>query len=351
METVKLGFVGVGQMGQCAHLRNFALTPHCEPAAIAEIVPGLGEKVAARYGVPRVYPGHEEMLDNEELDAIVAIQPFTRHGRLLPDLLKAGKPVLIEKPLAVGVETGESLLRAIEAARTWVMVGYHKRSDPAILRARKEIDAFRRSGELGSLRYVRITVPPGDWTAGGADDRITVEAEPPQLETDPIPDGMDEETFNRHLFFVNFYIHQVNLLRHLIGDSYRVSFADQAGRLLVAETGNGITGAIEMAPYHTTRAWDERILVGFEKGYLEIALPAPLARNRPGRVVLYRDPSRDETPMKEEPTLPWVDAMRSQAENFVESVRGRDRPRCEAREALEDLKAARDYLRLFPAGS
>ncbi len=350
MNKTKLGFVGVGQMGQCAHLRNFAVIPECEPAAIAEIVPGLGEKVAARYGVPRVYASHEEMLANEDLDGIVAIQPFTRHGLLLPDLLKAGKPLLIEKPLAVSVESGETLVRTIEASGTWVMVGYHKRSDPAVLWAREKIERFRKSGELGPLRYVRITVPPGNWTADGTIDRITVDADPPQLETDPPPAGMDEETYKAHLFFVNFYIHQVNLLRYLMGDSYRVTFADRAGRLFVAETGSGITGAIEMGPYTTTRAWDEKILVGFEKGYLEISLPAPLARNRPGRVVYYRDPTKDATPMKEEPTLPWVDAMRNQAQNFVDAVRGTARPRCEAAEALADLVIARDYLRLFRGG-
>ena len=48
------------------------------------------------------------------------------------------------------------------------------------------------------------------------------------------------------------------------------------------------------------------------------------------------------------PTLPWVHAMRQQAINFVRAHQGRDASRsCEAAEALEDLKVAREYIRLW----
>ena len=47
------------------------------------------------------------------------------------------------------------------------------------------------------------------------------------------------------------------------------------------------------------------------------------------------------------PQLPWVGAMRHQALNSLRAVRGEMAPMCEAREALEDLRVARDYLRLL----
>ncbi len=51
-ETVKIGFVGVGSMGQCAHLKNSATLDTCQVVAIAERLPEQGQKVAARYGIP-----------------------------------------------------------------------------------------------------------------------------------------------------------------------------------------------------------------------------------------------------------------------------------------------------------
>ena len=109
MEKVRLGFVGVGGMGQCAHLRNYATIPDCEVVALAELRPGLGKRVASRYEVPRVYPNHEELLAHETLDGIVASQPYNRHGVLLPGLFKAGIPVFTEKPLARSIEAGEKV--------------------------------------------------------------------------------------------------------------------------------------------------------------------------------------------------------------------------------------------------
>ena len=47
------------------------------------------------------------------------------------------------------------------------MIGYHKRSDPASMYAKAEIDRLKASGELGRMTYVRILMPSGDWVAGG----------------------------------------------------------------------------------------------------------------------------------------------------------------------------------------
>jgi predicted dehydrogenase len=166
----RIGFVGVGSMGQCAHLKNYATLPGCEVVAIAEIRETLGRRVAEHYGVPRVYASHAEMLAAERLDGIVAAQPFDRHGALIPELLQAGVPVFTEKPLAASVQVGERLVEAVASSGTWWMVGYHKRSDPATAFARAEIARLTETGELGRMTYVRILMPAGDWIASGFDD-------------------------------------------------------------------------------------------------------------------------------------------------------------------------------------
>ena len=347
MSKVKIGFVGVGGMGQCAHLKNYATLPDCEVVAIAEIRENLGKQVAARYGVPRVYKNHTDMLAAEKLDGIVASQPFNRHGVLVPDLYKAGVPVFTEKPLAATIETGEKIVRALKESGTWHMVGYHKRSDPATMYAREEIDRLKQSGELGKMRYVRLVMPAGDWIAGGFYDFIGSEEPCPALECDPPSSDMDEQTYNQYFEFVNYYIHQVNLMRHLLGEPYKVTYADQSGVLLAAESRSGVCGIIEMTPYSTTIDWQESALVAFERGYVKIELPAPVAINRPGKVELLRDPGDGATPQTIVPQMPWLGAMRRQAVNFLAAIKGEMKPLCEAEEALEDLKVARDYIRLW----
>ncbi|MEI6916073.1 MAG: hypothetical protein WCL39_13135 [Armatimonadota bacterium] len=126
-----------------------------------------------------------------------------------------------------------------------------------------------------------------------------------------------------------------------------MSYADPAGVVLVAHGDSGLPGTIEMSPYLTTVDWHEQALVAFEHGYVKIDIPAPLASNRAGRVEILRDPGNGVVPITEVPTLPWVHAMKQQAINFVSAVKGESKPLCDATEALEDLKVARDYIRLL----
>jgi len=216
------------------------------------------------------------------------------------------------------------------------MVGYHKRSDPATMYAKAEIDRLKQSGELGKLRYIRITMPAGDWIAGGFNGLIRSEEKVPETERDT-----QEDWGSPYFDFVNYYIHQVNLLRHLFGESYKVKFADKAGSLFVAESASGVTGTIELSPYKTELGWDEAALVGFDGGYVKIELPAPLVTNLPGRVEIRTAKGTFS------PILPPVHAMRQQAINFLRAIKGEIKPLCDATEALQDLLIARDYIHLL----
>ncbi len=344
---VRIGFVGVGSMGQCAHLKNYVTLEDCQVVAIAEVRPALGQRVAARYGVGRVYPSHQAMLASETLDGIVASQPFDRHGILVPEILQAGVPLFTEKPLAASVEVGAKIVQAVRASGTWHMLGYHKRSDPATMHARQEIDRLKASGELGKMTYVRILMPAGDWVAGGFNDMVRDETPRPPFEVDPPASDMDRATYQKYTAFVNYYIHQVNLMRHLLGEGYQVTYADPSGVLLAGRSMSGIACAIEMSPYTTSIDWQESALVCFEHGTVRIDLPAPLASNRPGRVEIFRDPGGGAMPQTLVPQFPWIHAMRQQAMNFVKAIRGEAAPPCQAEEALEDLRVARAYIRLL----
>ncbi len=195
---------------------------------------------------------------------------------------------------------------------------------------------------MGALRYVRILMPAGDWVANGFIGRLDAGDPRPELPGEP-PLDMPEEMAKEYVSFVNYYIHQVNLMRHLLGEPYKVTYAEPSGVLLAVQSESGVAGTIEMTPYRTTVAWEESALVAFEKGYVKLDLPAPLARNRAGTVEVYSDPG-DRTPVREQPEMPWVHAMRQQAMNFVKVCKGEAPPPCDAAEAALDLEVARDYI-------
>ena len=136
-------------------------------------------------------------------------------------------------------------------------------------------------------------------------------------------------------------------MRHLLGESYHVTYADPSGVLLVGQSDSGVVCALEMTPYQTTWDWQESALVCFEHGWVKLELPAPLALNRPGRVEFFADAGNGKMPTTTLPQLPWVHAMRQQASDFVAAIQGKRKPPCEAAEALEDLKVAQEYIRLW----
>ena len=350
MSKIRIGFVGVGQMGQMAHLANYVAIEACQVVALAEVRPELGRLVAERYGIGKVYRDHREMLAAEQLDAVVASQPFAAHASLLPELYDHVKHLFTEKPLAVSAQAGERLAAQAEQAGCIHMVGYHKRCDPAVIRAKETIDQWRSSGEMGPLKYVRITMPPGDWIAGGFDGLVHSDEPRPSIASEPAPSDMDQATYKHYVGFVNYYIHQVNLMRHLLGEPYRVAYADPSGVLIATESDSGVSGVIETSPYRTTLGWKESALVAFERGYVRIRLPAPLAVNRAGSVEIYADPGDGQAPQRTFPTMPPVHAMHQQAINFVQVCRGKMAPPCAAAEAVDDLDIARNYITMLQSG-
>lgn len=348
-QPLRIGFIGAGNMGQMAHLRHYASLPDCRVTALFEPRSQLAQRVAARYDIERVYSSPDVMVESANLDGLVVPQPFNRHGQIVPPLYKYGIPLLTEKPLAASIEVGEQILLALERSTARHYIGYHKRSDLATQWVKNEIARLQSTQELGAMKYIRITMPPGDWISGGFDDLLMsdeVVATEFQVPADPSPRDMSTDEFKQYSGFVNYYIHQVNLLRHLLGEEYSVVFADKAGILLVAQSASGITGAIEMAPYQASLGWHETALIGFERGYLKLSLPAPLTSNRAGKVEAYYD-GKDSSPRTVIPALPAEGAMRSQAKNFLRAIRGEATPLCTAQEALEDLRRAREYLYLW----
>ncbi len=304
--------------------------------------------MATRYGIAKHYGDHAEMLAKEQLDGIVASQQFTLHGQLIPQLLSSGKPVLTEKPIGRSREVAQKIVDANKAHKAKLFIGYHKRSDPASEYARSVISELKASGEIGRIKYVRVTMPPGDWVAEGFSHNVHSDEGYPAVAWDALPAGMDEATAKEHESFVNFYIHQVNYLRYLFGEGYEVRYADPAGVVMHVASSSGIPGILEMAPYQTTNDWQEQATVFFEKGYVRVDLPAPLASNRPGTVTVFKDTGKGPG-ISSQPILPWIHAMRNQAANFVRACRGEATPLCLPEDALADIIVADRYIELVKA--
>jgi predicted dehydrogenase len=345
MDKIRLAFLGAGFMGQNAHMVNYSeLSDKCEIVALAEARHEMGRLVASRHGIKNVFTSYNEMIRNIEFDAVVSAQPFSNHINIVPMVLGSKKPLLTEKPLCIGYETALSLAEHAEKNNTLHMVAYHKRSDPASEYAKKVIDEWKKSGEFGKMRLIRITMPPGNWTAN-VSGYLRTEEPYPQIEREDAPAYFPGSLAKEYISFVNYYIHQVNYMRFILGERYEVKYCDKSGVLMVIESQSGISGTLEMAPYSNRNDWQESIFVGFDNGYVKVELPAPLANRQPGRVTVLRE-NADDLPCICEPILPRISAMQKQAANFIAAVKGEKEAPCASMEAAEDLRIATEYVKM-----
>jgi len=152
-ETLRLGILGCGAIGQTGHVpgalraRNVSLTALCDGA------PDLLSQVADRAGVEKRYTDYSEFLADDAIQGVVIAVPDALHVPRAIDALRAGKHVLVEKPMGSNSEECDLLIRCAEETGCKVQVGCMKRHDPGVAQARKFL---RESG--GKLLSVSAVV-------------------------------------------------------------------------------------------------------------------------------------------------------------------------------------------------
>jgi predicted dehydrogenase len=340
-DKLRLAFVGAGFMGQAVHLPNFLALEEVEPVALAEGRPRLARLVADYFHLPRVVASHVDLAAMEDVDAVVAIMSEVLHPRVAMDLLAAGKHVFIEKPLAPSAEVGEAMVRASQRAGRLLMVGYMKRYDAGVQRARQIFKQLMSSGQLGRLTMVRVHCFAGEWTCG-LQPRWRTDEPPLALESAPGPAWLPPAWQPSFRSFVNVYCHNLNLLRFFLGDKVEVLSAHWQGNTKVATLRCGETLVSLAAGVLSAHAWDEEMVFYFEDGVLQVLTPPPLLRNVSARVILYRAGKQQEIV---EPLGPWSWAFYNEARAFVECcLRGAE---ClsRAEDAWEDLQLAERIAR------
>ena len=335
MDKVRIGFVGSGQMAQLAHIPNLADHPECELAALAEQRPELGAQIAERYRIPKLYTSHEALASDPDIDAVVAVTLPSSHAPIAIDLLKAGKHLLIEKPLATNVEDGERMVSTAEAANTIFMVSFMKRYDPGVELAKRLIDGLRSSGELGEITFARAHRFGNDWQYYDAEQWVTTEEVIPDVGA-RAPSWVPEASIGAFLGFNALYCHNVDLLTHLLGEVKEVEYANVGAgadkQVMAVLRFEGFAAALEGV--YTGALWDEAVKIYFRDGWVEIKTPPPLLRNVPAQVEVCKAGAEPEL-VSPRPTWGW--SFRRADDHFVDCVLGHKEPRTSGAMALKNL--------------
>jgi myo-inositol 2-dehydrogenase / D-chiro-inositol 1-dehydrogenase len=148
MTPLKVGVIGAGAMGS-DHVRTITTSvPAARVAAVYDLDSDRAEAAAAPARAT-VLPSADDLI--ADVDAVLIASPDFTHADLVLSCLRAGRPVLCEKPLAVTASDARKVLDAETAlGRRLVQVGFMRRYDPGFVDLRRALT----SGSIGEVRLV-----------------------------------------------------------------------------------------------------------------------------------------------------------------------------------------------------
>ena len=135
-----IGILGCGPIAQFAHLEACQKAQNAELYAICDVAQDLLDRLAPFYQPRQTYTSYEEMLNDPQLEAVIIATSDAFHVEASRMAIQAGKHVLVEKPLAIDLESGLGLLKEVKSTDLLLQVGHMKRFDPGVAFARDFID-------------------------------------------------------------------------------------------------------------------------------------------------------------------------------------------------------------------
>jgi UDP-N-acetyl-2-amino-2-deoxyglucuronate dehydrogenase len=195
-DNLNFAVIGTGLIGD-THIGAIAQVDGMAVKTVCDVVLEKAEKAAAKHGIAEYSSDLDKVLSDRSIDAVIVAVPNRFHRDVALAVAKAGKHMLLEKPVSHDFATAREVLEACTAAGTIVRVGHNERCWDASILARQIV----QSGALGQVLSFR-NVFSHSWKVVSIDDYRW------NLEISGGATMMDITS------------HSVDLVRYLIGGDY-----------------------------------------------------------------------------------------------------------------------------------
>ena len=162
---INWGIIGCGNVTEVKSGPAFNKVADSRLVAVMRRNAELAEDYARRHNIPRFYTNADDLLNDSEINAVYIATPPLNHAEYALKTLKAGKPVYIEKPMALNYAECVMINDAAKKCNLPVFVAYYRRTLPGFLKIKNLIEA----GEIGKPRFVLFQIfnyPSEDEKAG-----------------------------------------------------------------------------------------------------------------------------------------------------------------------------------------
>ncbi len=154
MDTVRWGMIGCGGV---AEVKSGPALQKANGSALVAVMRRDREKAedyARRHNVARVYTSADELIDDPEVDVVYVATPPSSHCELALKTAAAGKPCLVEKPMAMNHGECLQMIEAFRTRQVPLWVAYYRRALPRFLKVRELL----RERAIGGLTSIHVSV-------------------------------------------------------------------------------------------------------------------------------------------------------------------------------------------------
>ena len=152
MKTIRWGIIGCGDVTEVKSGPGFRKADNSELVAVMRRRGDLAKDYAERHGVPKWYDNAAHLIDDPEVDAVYVATPPSSHKEYTLLSAAAGKPVYVEKPMALNFAECQEMLAACRHHGVPLFVAYYRRTLPRFLKIKELVEA----GAIGEVRFVNI---------------------------------------------------------------------------------------------------------------------------------------------------------------------------------------------------
>lgn len=154
METIRWGIIGCGNVTEVKSGPALQQARNSELVAVMRRNGDLARDYAERHGVPRWYDDAQALIADPDVNAVYVATPPSTHKAYTIQVAEAGKPVYVEKPMALNTDECRDMVAACDEAGVSLYVAYYRRALRRFLKIKELVD----SGAVGRVRFVDITL-------------------------------------------------------------------------------------------------------------------------------------------------------------------------------------------------
>jgi predicted dehydrogenase len=310
-----VGLVGLGQIGQ-VHAAAVRRSPAARLVAVADTVPELLEPFAAE-GV-RTYRDAGELVADAQVGTVSVCLPHDLHFPVALRAIRAGKNVLVEKPLAIGLGQGQELVDAAAAAGVALGVSHNQVFYAPHVEAKRLID----TGGIGRPVLIRLRLgmgPPwGDWRDAPARNG----------------GGLLSDAGVHRLYLALFFFGPVREV-HAVLDVPREQ--GEAFAVAVLEFASGALGLIEANHHGPRGTFDDEIEITGSDAILHLGgIEALSFGYRTGPALsMFRDRRWTQVPVRDDD---WQASVQASVAAYLDAVTAGREPPVTGAAALETMR-------------